>query len=161
MKEKELERAIELRKEGRVKESSEILINLANEYPDSSAIHYQCAWSFDAQGLEKEAVPHYEKAISLGLPDEDLQEAFLGLGSTYRTLGEYEKSKEVFEKGMAKFTENRALKVFYAMTLYNLKEYSKAMEILLTNLTQASLDENIKRYRRAIDFYSDKLDEVW
>jgi len=63
LKEKELERAIELRKEGRVKESSEILINLANEYPDSSAIHCQCAWSFDAQGLEKEAVPYYEKAI--------------------------------------------------------------------------------------------------
>lgn len=62
---------------------------------------------------------------------------------------------------MAKFRENRALKVFYAMILYNLKEYSKAMEILLTNLAQTSLDENIKRYRKAIDFYSDKLDEVW
>lgn len=161
MKEKELERAIELRREGRLKESSKILINLANEYPDNSIIHYQCAWSFDAQGLEKEAVPYYEKAISLGLPDEYLQEAFLGLGSTYRTLGEYEKSKEVFEKGMVKFTENRALKVFYSMTLYNLREYSKAMEILLTNLAHTSLDENVKRYRKAIDFYSDKLDEVW
>jgi tetratricopeptide (TPR) repeat protein len=157
---KELEIAIELRKEGKLRESNEILINLANDYPDSSIINYQCAWSFDVLSLEKEAVPYYEKAISIGLPEKDLQGAFLGLGSTYRTLGQYQKSKEVLEKGLAKFTENRAMKVFYAMTLYNLNEYAKAIEILLTNLAQTSSDENIKNYKDAIEFYSDKLNEI-
>ncbi|WFD08690.1 tetratricopeptide repeat protein [Tepidibacter hydrothermalis] len=158
---KKLEEAIELRKEGKLKESNEILINLAKDYPDNSVVNYQCAWSFDVLGLEKEAVPYYEKAISIGLSEKDLQGAFLGLGSTYRTLGQYQKSKEVFEKGLNKFTEDRAMKVFYAMTLYNLNEHSKAMEILLTNLAQTSSDKNIKTYKRAIEFYSDRLDEIW
>lgn len=158
---KELETAIQLRREGKLKESNEILINLVNKYPNNSIINYQCAWSFDVLGLEKEAVQYYEKAIMLGLPDEDLQGAFLGLGSTYRTLGEYEKSKEVLEKGLARFTDDKAMKVFYAMTLYNLNDYSKAMEILLTNLAETSSDENIKKYKKAIEFYSDKLDEIW
>lgn len=158
---KKLEEAIELRKEGKLKESNEILINLAKDYPNNSVVNYQCAWSFDILGLEKEAVPYYEKAISIGLPEKDLQGAFLGLGSTYRTLGQYQKSKEVFEKGLSKFTEDRAMKVFYAMTLYNLNEHSKAMEILLTNLAQTSSDKNIKTYKRAIEFYSDRLDETW
>lgn len=158
---KKLETAIELRKEGKLKESNELLKILANEYPNDAMVNYQRAWSFDALGLEANALPYYEKAILMGLPDEDLQGAFLGLGSTYRTLGQYEKSKKVFEKALVKFPENRAIKVFYAMTLYNLKEHSKAMEILLLNLVQTSSDENINNYKKAIEFYADKLDEVW
>ncbi len=156
-----LEVAIELRKQGKLEESNVVLIDLVNEYPNDPIVNYHCAWSFDALGLEKDAVKYYEKAISIGLPDDDLQNAILGLGSTYRTLGLYEKSKEVFEKGLAKFAENKAMEVFYAMTLYNLKAYPEAMKILLHNLTQTSSDENIKKYRKAIEFYSDKLDEIW
>ena len=157
---KELEIAVALRKEGKLKESNEILVTLAKDYPDNSIINYQCAWSFDVLSLEKEAVPYYEKAISIGLPEIELKGAILGLGSTYRTLGKYQKSREIFEKGLAKFTDDRSMKVFYAMTLYNLNEHSKAMEILLTNLAQTSSDENIKTYKKAIEFYSDKLDEI-
>lgn len=158
---KKLETAIRLREEGKLKESNEILTNLVKEYSNDAMVNYQCAWSFDVLGLEINAVPYYEKAILIGLDDEDLQSAFLGLGSTYRTLGQYEKSKEVFEKALFRFPENRAIKVFYAMTLYNVKEHSKAMEILLCNLIQTSLDGNIKKYKKAIEFYSDKLDETW
>ncbi len=158
---KELERAIELRKEGKLKESNKILIHLVNEYPNDSIINYQCAWSFDALGLEKNAIQYYEKAISIGLPYDELRGAYLGLGSTYRALGQYKESKEVFKKGLAKFPQDRAMEIFYAMTLYNLKENSKAMEILLNIITQTSLDNDINKYKRAIEFYSDKLDEVW
>lgn len=47
------------------------------------------------------------------------------------------------------------------MTLYNLGEYDKAMEILLKILSETSSDESIKNYKKAIMFYSDKLDELW
>ena len=158
---KELEIAIKLRKEGKLKESNEILINLVNEYPNDSMINYQCAWSFDSLVLEKNAIQYYEKAISIGLPDKELRGAYLGLGSTYRALGQYEESQEVFKDGLVKFPQDKAMKVFYAITLYNLKEYSKAMEILLYTIAQTSIDENIKNYKKAIEFYSDKLDEIW
>ncbi len=111
-------------------------------------------------GLEKEAVPYYEKAISQGLPDEDLKEAYLGLGSTYRTIGEYEKSKTLFLEGLEKFDVN-ALKVFLAMTLYNLEQHGQAMEILLKVIAETSKDEDIIAFKKAIEFYSDKLDDKW
>ncbi len=47
------------------------------------------------------------------------------------------------------------------MTLYNLKEYPKAIEILLTNLIQISSDKDIIKYKQVIEIYSDKLDKVW
>lgn len=155
-----IEKAVELRKEGKLEESNEILINLVKEFPDDAIINYQCAWSFDVLEKEVEAIEYYEKAINLGLPNEDLKEAYLGLGSTYRTIGEYEKSKKIFESAMAKFDDN-SLKVFYAMTLYNLGEHSSSMEILLKIISETTNDNSIIGYSKAIEFYSDKLDKVF
>jgi hypothetical protein len=45
--------------------------------------------------------------------NKDLEGAILGLGSMYRTLGEYEKSKDTLDKGIERFPNNRALQVFY------------------------------------------------
>lgn len=155
-----LEKAIKLRSEGKLEESNKILLRLVDENPDDAMINYQCAWSFDVLEKETEAITYYEKAIALGLPDEDLKEAYLGLGSTYRTIGEYEKSKKTFEVAMKKFND-KSLKVFYAMTLYNLENHSESMNILLKLLAETSNDNTINDYRRAIEFYSDKLDQVF
>ncbi|MFC5602266.1 tetratricopeptide repeat protein [Sporosarcina koreensis] len=156
-----LKKAVLLRNEGKLTESNEILAAMAKDDPKSAEINYQCAWSFDILGKEAEAVPYYEKALRLGLNDEDALGAIIGLGSTYRTLGRFKKSKTVFESGLARFPENNALKTFYAMTLYNVEEHVKAMEILLTCLVQTSNDPDILSYKRAIGFYADKLDKTW
>lgn len=106
-------------------------------------LEFWCPW------LRKNAAQYYEKAISIGLPDEELKGAYLGLGSTYRTLGKYDDSKKVLEERLVKFPQDEAMKVFYAMTLYNLKEYSKAMEILLSSVADTSSDENINKYKKS------------
>ncbi|WP_413355730.1 hypothetical protein AA0X71_12920 [Robertmurraya sp. 2P01SA] len=85
----------------------------------------------------------------------------MGLGSTYRTLGNYSQSKVVLEEGMSLFPQNQALKVFYTMTLYNLNEHDIAMEQLLTCLVENTANEDILTYKKAIQFYSNKLDQVW
>lgn len=157
----ELKRAIELRESGKVKEANEMLVELADKHPKDAQVNYQCAWSFDVMELETQAIPYYEKAISLGLAESELHGAYLGLGSTYRTIGEYQKSKEVFEKALERFEKDKVLETFYAMTLYNLKEHSKAMEILLLNIAKTSSDEGVGEYKKAIEFYSDKLDRIF
>ena len=85
----------------------------------------------------------------------------MGLGSSYRALGEYEKSKAVFEKGTALFPDNRAIQVFFAMTLYNLQEHRRAMELLLRCLLDTTGDDAILGYKKAIAFYAERLDETW
>ncbi|MBM7583653.1 tetratricopeptide (TPR) repeat protein [Bacillus pakistanensis] len=159
--EEKLEKAINLRNEGKYKESNQLLLNLVDTHPENPLINYHCAWSFDVMGNEIEAVPYYEKAISNGLNGDDLEGAIIGLGSTYRTLGEYEKSNKTFLKGIESFPNNQAMKVFHAMTLYNLNKHNRAMEILLKSIAEKSDDSSIKSYKKAINFYSDKLDEKW
>ncbi len=153
--------AINLRNAGRKKESNELLVKLVEKFPEDPFVNYQCAWSFDILGVESEAVPFYENAINLGLSGKDLEGAIVGLGSTYRTLGEYEKSKQVLLKGMDLFPTNKAIQVFYSMTLYNLKEHDRAMELLLTCLIDTSSDKEILSYKKALNFYSDKLNDIW
>ncbi|MBD8027435.1 tetratricopeptide repeat protein [Ureibacillus sp. 179-F W5.1 NHS] len=156
-----LEKALDLRGKGKLKESNNILIDLVQNFPNHASLNYQCAWSFDVLGEETRAVPYYEKAIKLGLPKKELEGALIGLGSTYRTIGEYEKSKETFQKGLKLFPNNHAIKVFYSMTLYNLEEYQQAMEVLLLCLVNTTTDEDLLNYEKAIRFYANKLNETW
>ncbi|WP_461613926.1 tetratricopeptide repeat protein [Clostridium sp. Marseille-QA1073] len=158
---RDLDLAINLRKSGKLRESNELLVKLANAYPEDAMINYHCACGLEALGLDADAIHYYENAIYGGLPNEDLQEAIINLGNNYRALGRYVKARQVFEYGLNIFPKNNAIKVFYAMTLHNLKEYEKSMEILLKVLAETSNDKNIMKYKKVIQFYSDKLDMRW
>ena len=99
-------------------------------------------------GLEKEAVEFCEKAIRLGLKEENLKDAFVCLGSTYRVLGNYyEKSLEVLTEVRKLFPDYRPVQIFLSLTLYSLKRYSEAMEIVLKNLIDTTDDEGLHNYR--------------
>lgn len=157
-----LEMAIQYRKSGKLEEARSLLLDLITEGESQNpSIWYQCAWVHDNLGKEREAIPFYKQALEFGLSGEDRQGALLGLGSTYRTLGMYENSKEVFEMAIKEYPERREFQVFYAMVRFNLKEYNYAMEILLKQLIETSNDEGIQSYHKAIHFYSDKLDHIW
>jgi tetratricopeptide (TPR) repeat protein len=160
LKEK-LSSAIHLRETGKHEEARDLLLELHSKFAEDAQVNFQCAWIHDLLGLEREAIPFYEKAIQAGLSGEDLQGALLGMGSTYRCIGEYQKARETFQRALERFPERNEFKVFLAMTYYNLKEHSKAMELLLTSLVETSKDEGILSYDRAIRFYADKLDETW
>lgn len=86
--------AIQLRAEKKLQQSNEQLIQLAAENLQDAFVHYQTAWSYDLLGEEQQAIPYYEQAIALGLSENDLPDAYLGLGSTYRALGKYQKAAE-------------------------------------------------------------------
>ena len=156
-----LDSAIGLRESGNQEEARQLLLALHSEFLDDPQVNYQCAWIHDLLGLERDAIPFYEKAIQADLQGDDLKSALLGLGSTYRCIGEYQKSIKTFQHALTRFPASREFNVFLAMAYYNIREYSKAMELLLTGLADTSSDGGILRYQRAIRFYSDKLDQTW
>ena len=153
--------AMGLREAQNHEEARELLLELHAEFPNDPQVNYQCAWIHDLLGLEREAIPFYEKAVQEGLSGDELKGALLGMGSTYRCIGEYQKAEETFQHALKLFPERYEYKVFLAMTEYNLGEYSKAMQLLLNGLAETSKDEGVIRYQRAIRFYADKLDEKW
>lgn len=153
--------AIQHRENRNFAESGRIMLQLFSDNPLDAQINYHFAWLCDVQGKEKEAVPFYETAISGDLPHDDLRGALLGLGSTYRTLGEYEKSVNVLKRGMSEFPEAKEFPVFLSMALYNTRNSKDAVSILLNLLLKVTDNDDIQRYKNAIALYAEDLDKVW
>ena len=150
-----------LRKEGSFEKTMAYLQELLLASPNDAMIYYHIAWTHDALVKETDAVANYEKAMSLGLSGENLEGALLGLGSTYRCLGDYQNSKRVLVRAIEDFPNNGAFKVFNALTEYNLKNHSEAMRLLIMELVKTSNDPQIQKYARALEFYSNKLDQTF
>ena len=157
----ELASAIRLREAEHHQEARQLLIDIHSKYPQNPQVNYQCAWIHDLLGLEREAIPFYEEAVRQGLEGDDLKSALLGMGSTYRCIGEYQKSIDTFQRALSLFPDAHEFKVFLGMAYYNVGEHLKAMELLLSSLAETSSDLGIRRYQRAIRFYSNKLDQIW
>jgi tetratricopeptide (TPR) repeat protein len=63
--------------------------------------------------------------------------------STYRCVGEYQKSIDTFQRALTSFPNSYEFKVFLAMAYHNASEHSKAMQLLLNGLADTSTDEGI------------------
>lgn len=149
-----------LRKAKKDEEAFVMLKDLLLLHPDDPDVNCQMAYICDFMGKESEAAPYYEKALANGLK-EDRKGAFLGLGSTYRCLGEYEKSLNTFNLALAEFPNDGALVTFRALTLFNLGRAEDSVRDLLIQLIDTTNDNNLKSYDGPLRFYSDKLNQTW
>ena len=111
-------------------------------------------------GSRLEAVPYYVRAIELGLPAEELRDAYLGLGSTYRVLGQYEQAIATLEKGLATFPGGREFIVFKAMVEHNAGRSKPAVEALLRVISETSSDVQLQKFRRAIMLYAGDVERT-
>ena len=161
MRQSELESVVKLRESGDLEEARSLLSHVLEESPNDAEANYQMAWLCDLRGREREAIPHYVRAIAGSLPNDEKSSALLGLGSSHRARGEYSQAAEVLRRGVREFPEDRAMRTFLALALYNAGENREAVELLLKNLVETTSDPNIKAYKEALTFYADRLDEVW
>jgi len=128
--------------------------NWLNREPQVAVAHYLAAWARDAQGLEADALVHYEKAFDLGLSGEDLRGALLGAGSTYRNLGQFDRSEELLQRGVRDYGDVSEFSAFLALTLYSSGRFKEAVSILLKLIGDTATDVHIKRYERALKYYA-------
>ncbi|MCT4790979.1 MULTISPECIES: tetratricopeptide repeat protein [Exiguobacterium] len=138
-----------------------VVASYLNQAPDDPQIHYQMAWCHDNLGEEAAAVPHYVAAIEQGLAAPDLQEAYVGLGSTYRALGRYDDAYRTLTEGLAHFPQHAVLQTFLALTLHNLDRSAEAIERLIGTLVDTTGNPEIHAYARALRFYASRVDETW
>ena len=161
----EVTRALEIaraqRAAGAHDAARDALVELAARYPDHAVVWYETACVHDFLGLEAQSVPYYLRALALELPDELARSAWLGLGSTYRTLGRYEDSEQALRDGLARFPDAPEMRTFLAMTLYNLGRHHEAMQLALGVIADSMADAELRRYERAIRFYAGDLDRRW
>lgn len=112
------------------------------------------AFTYDREGLEEEAIPHYEQAIAAGLSGEDLEKALLGLGSSLRNVDRVEESVSVLEDACRRFPDHQALPVFLSFSLWSAGRPGEALALLARRLGEGS------GYERAIREYADDIERL-
>ena len=150
----------QLKTQGRYQEATALAQRQLAAEPEAAMLHFQLACLYDVQGLEQQAIPCYLAALARDLPSAQRREAWLGLGSTYRALGEYPASLRAFDDGLTEFPHANELMLFRAMALYNLGENKRAVADLLLLLADTSSDPDIRGYQRAIRHYAAALNVI-
>ncbi|AIN16723.1 MULTISPECIES: tetratricopeptide repeat protein [Yersinia] len=149
-----------LKELGRYDDAVAMAQNLLRGDPHNASLLYKIASLYDVQGLELQAIPFYRAAIEHNLAGQELQEAYLGLGSTYRALGLYQESLDTFDRALVSFPQAKEITLFRAMTLYNLGETKEAVATLLILLAETSNHQDISLYQKAIRQYAADLDRI-
>jgi tetratricopeptide (TPR) repeat protein len=153
----ELDAIVAARHGGALAQTLPRLRALVAKFPDVAEIHYQIAWTCDANDASADAIPHYEKAIALGLEPESLSGAMLGLGSSLRVAGEFDRSEQVLREGLERFPDHNEFRAFLALTLHDLGRHAEALSIALTALIETADDPGITAYQRALRYYAGEL----
>lgn len=148
--------ANQLVKNGHFEDARQILLELCMNNPSDASAHYACASVHDMMGLESDAAPIYERALQLGLQGDELEGAYVGLGSTYRCLGQHQKSIGIFIEGSQRFPHNLAMKVFESMALHESGQHDFAMALLIHCIIEKPPDASIATYRKALQYYSEQ-----
>lgn len=125
---------------------------------DAARAEYERAAACDREGLEQEAIPHYEAALRLGLADELVPGAMLGLGSSLRNVGRFDEAVAVLDDACERFLEDAALSLFRALALASAGRCEEAFaSVFRVAVTRIDAPE-VVRYRRALDEYAAELE---
>lgn len=153
----ELDAIVGARAHGQFNQLLPRLQDLDTRHPHVAEIAYQIAWTCDTLGRHEQALPAYEKAIALGLPPNELSNAFIGLGSTLRALGQHDRSAEILRTGKLQFPDNREFDAFLALTLHAQGQHGEALALALETLVDTTEDPGLTAYGRALRHAAAKL----
>ncbi len=130
---------------------------LTAQYPENALVQFEMGGAYDFAGYEAEAIPHYERAIALGLPEAILPRVAVQLGSSLRNVGKYPEAVHVLQTASQKFPEHRSLRVFLALALHSTGKSQAALVELLDLVINTP--DVLEAYHRSLRYYTDELRE--
>ena len=125
---------------------------------DDARHEYEIGSEHDSAGRELEAIPHYVRALELGLPDELGAGALLQLGSSLRNVDRVGDALTVLDDGVSRFPDHAALRLFRAFALATAGRDREALVDVL-HLARARIDApEVHRYARSLEAYTRDLE---
>lgn len=152
-----LKKAVEFRSKGEFIDAENLFKLELKSNPVNPEVYYHLAWLYDKMNREIEASKKYEKALKLGIKGENLKGCLLGLGSTYRNIGKHSKALKIFEQAQKLYPKSSEFLVFKALTLFDLNQKNKSVELLLEIITKTTKDKGIETYKEAIKYYAKEI----
>jgi tetratricopeptide (TPR) repeat protein len=118
---------------------------------------YELGGEHDSAGREELALPHYRRALELGLPDELVPRALLQLASSLRNLDRNDEALAIYDDAIARYPDDAALRLFRAFSLATAGRDREALVDVL-DLARTRIDApEVHRYARSLEGYTREL----
>lgn len=126
------------------------------EYRGNAVYLYEYANALDFLGKENEAIPLYQNAIKLGLPEKMKTQAEIQLGSSLSIVGDNKTAIDILNRVYKKTGDPASLE-FLCLSLYRSGELKKALKLAL-NFILSGDQGLLPEYKRALSEYLDEID---
>ena len=131
---------------GRKSEAVAYFAELRKRRSESARVHLQSAFVLDRLGREGEAVPLYERALSLGLRGTDARDAHVCLASSLRNVGRPQQGFDLLESAKPRFEGDVVFELFFALLATEIGRPNEAIRQLVKSLLRESPAEDLGRY---------------
>ncbi len=141
------------------RDNSEVMLakfqEVFEEYRENAVYLFQYANALDFVGKESEAIPLYQTAIGLGLPEIMKTKAEIQLGSSLSVTGENESGINILRRVYTETGEPSAL-AFLCIALFRSGELGKSIKEALGYIISGS-QGLLPEYKRALAQYLDEI----
>ncbi len=132
-------------------------IAAAKRRPNDVRAQIEAAYACDRAGSEREAIVYYERAWSLGVPEQEREDFVVGFGSTLRNVGRADEAVVYLGEAVEAHPENAALRAFLSLALFSAGHPRLAMATMLETALSASRRGAFRGYERALASYQSEL----
>ncbi|WP_221030319.1 tetratricopeptide repeat protein [Actomonas aquatica] len=133
------------------------LKQLDTTYPNVAEISFQIAWTLDSMGRDEQALPHFERAIALGLSPNEQSNALIALAICQRNLGQTAAAAATLESGQAQFPDQAEFDAYLALLRHDQGRHTEALQLALTTLLDTSEDLGITAHQRNLRHFLNQL----
>jgi Flp pilus assembly protein TadD len=97
----ELRRALRVRRTKGPAAALQLFQKLVREHPRDAELRFQLAQTLDNLGRERQAIPHYHRALRLDPKHAHVYESYLYLASSYRNVGRPRAARTYLKRAIA------------------------------------------------------------
>lgn len=137
----ELDAILGSRHGGRTDHVLPALRALDTRHPHVAEIAFQLGYTLDLAGRPAEAVPHYERALALGLSPAEHLNTLVGLGDALRRSGQAAQAAELLARAELQFPEARELTAYRALALRDAGDHTQALTTLMDLLLEVGAED--------------------
>jgi len=127
--------------------------------PNGAWAWHRLGWVENYSERPRDAIGHFERALRLSPLDPINFNNYVGFGSSYERLGEYDKAVEMYRRGLQERPNARWIYRHLAGALSGAGRIDEAKAVLV-ELLRSYPDFTIAKFRQAMVFADDALDRM-
>lgn len=154
----QIEKGRDLLDKGKTQEAIKYFQKLIEEPNASGEVFLYAGMTYDNIGNEKDAIPLYIKTLNKGIENEkELRDCYVCLTSSYRIEDEPTKSLSYLTKAKERFPNDAVISTFLALTLFDIKEFGKAIKELGNTLLDESNNQELMNFEEPLREYFNSI----